>query len=915
MTFEIDEDDWLAHYGILRRSGRYPYGSGKDQEIRDQSDLPWAQGETNVERARLFQEHRDVLRSQGLSDTEIAKGFGMTTTQYRATIAIAKNEKKQADIAMAQRLKDKGLSNTAIGERMNINESSVRALLAPGVKDRAEVLESTSNMLRKRVDESGFVDIGKGVENHLGISNTKLATAVSMLESEGYRVHTVKVPQKGTGLETTFKVLAPPGTEWKDVRQNIDKIEGFKDFSDDNGRTWNEVGPPIKVDPSRLQVKWGPEGGSDADGVIYVRPGAKDLSLGSNTYAQVRIKVGDNHYLKGMAVLKDDLPDGVDLQFNTNKEKKANKLDALKPIKDDPENPFGTVFRQIPGPDGKNSSAMNIVNDETNWDTWSRNLASQMLSKQKPTLIRERLQATFDGKKKQLEEIEALTNPIVKKKLLQSYADDMDSSATHLKAAALPRQKTHVILPINSLKDNEVYAPNYQDGERLALIRYPHGGTFEIPELTVNNRNAEGRKTIDRGSAVIGINSKVAARLSGADFDGDTVVAIPNNDRKITTTPPLAGLKGFDPQSAYPGKDSNGNPLPGVKFMNDTQTQMGKISNLITDMTIANASQDELARAVRHSMVVIDAEKHSLNYKLSEQVNGITALKKKYQTKESGTFGGASTLISRIGADVRVNDFKPRPAKDGGPIDRETGRLVFVPSGKMYNKRVVDKKTGDVTWVPTPSTTKVKRGDLEEYRDAHKLSSGTEVEKLYADYSNSVRSLADRARKTLVNEPNMPYSPSAKKIYAKEVAALNAKLDLALQNAPLERKAQVLAGSIEKMKRDANPDMDSEEIKKVRNQALKTARQRVGSDKKVIEIEPREWDAIQAGAISSSKLSSIIDNANIDQIKQLATPKQQKKMTSVKVARAKNLYAAGYTQAEIAQALGVSLTTLKEALA
>lgn len=896
MTFEMSERDYLMHYGVLRRSGRYPWGSGK----------------TPLERADTFQAERDRLRKEGLSDTDIARGFGMTTTELRATIAIAKNERKQADIAMAQRLKDKGMGNVAIGERMNLNESSVRALLAPGVKDRADILNSTKEMLKNRVDESGFIDIGKGVENHLGISNTKLATAVSMLESEGYAVHTVKVPQKGTGLETTFKVLAPPGTEWKDVRQNIDKIEGFKDFSDDDGRTWTEIQPPLSVDPSRLQVNWSKKdadgneiGGGNADGVIYVRPGAKDLSLGGATYAQVRIKVGDGHYLKGMAVLKDDLPDGVDLQFNTNKEKKANKLDALKGLKDDPENPFGTVFRQLTDNNGKLASAMNIVNDEGDWDNWSRNLASQMLSKQKPTLIRERLNATYDQKKKQLDEIEALTNPVVKRKLLNSYADDMDSSATHLKAAALPRQKTHVILPINSLKDNEIYAPNYKDGEKVVLIRYPHGGTFEIPELTVNNRNPQGKKTIDRSTAVVGINAKVASRLSGADFDGDTVVVIPNNDKQITTSPPLAKLKGFDPQSAYPG-------FPNMKVMNDTQTQMGKISNLITDMTIANASQDELARAVRHSMVVIDAEKHKLNYKQSELDNGIKSLKTKYQ---GGPNKGASTLIARIGADVRVDDFKPRAAKDGGPIDRKTGKLVFVPTGATYNKRVVDKQTGEITWVPTPKSTKVKRGDLPENRDAHNLSSGTEVEKLYADYSNNVRSLADKARLNMVNTPNMKYSPSAKETYAKEVDSLNAKLNEALKNSPLERKAQVVAGSIEKMKRDADPTLDTEQIKKIRNQALKTARNRVGADKVLVDITPIEWEAIQAGAISGTKLSSILDNADIEKVKQLATPKTQKLMTSSKTARAKRLYESGYTQAEIASALGVSLTTLKEALA
>lgn len=67
-----------------------------------------------------------------------------------------------------------------------------------------------------------------------------------------------------------------------------------------------------------------------------------------------------------------------------------------------------------------------------------------------------------------------------------------------------------------------MYAPNYKDGETVALIRYPHGGTFEIPILTVNNKQAEGKRVLGNTPAdAIGINSKVAGRLSGADFDGD----------------------------------------------------------------------------------------------------------------------------------------------------------------------------------------------------------------------------------------------------------------------------------------------------------------------------------------------------------------------------------------------------------
>jgi hypothetical protein len=137
------------------------------------------------------------------------------------------------------------------------------------------------------------------------------------------------------------------------------------------------------------------------DGVIFVRPGVKDLSMGAAPYAQVRIAVDGTHYLKGMAVYKDDLPPGVDLQFNTNKSDTGNKLDAMKEVKRnkddgsvDMDNPFGaSISHQIGDRDHtgkitKLTSVMNIVNEEGKWSEWSRNLSSQMLSKQRPALAK-----------------------------------------------------------------------------------------------------------------------------------------------------------------------------------------------------------------------------------------------------------------------------------------------------------------------------------------------------------------------------------------------------------------------------------------------------------------------------------------------------------------------------------------------
>lgn len=871
----ISEEDYLAHYGILRKSGRYPWGSG----------------ETPYQRNAKFLNIVDELRKEGLSETEIARGFGITTTQLRAAKSIAKNEKRQADIAQAQRYKDRGWSNVAIGERMGINESSVRSLLAPGAKDKADVLQTTANMLKEQVDSKGYIDIGTGVEHHVGVSQTKMSTAVARLQEEGYKVHYVNVEQLGTGQFTKMKVLGGPDSEWVDVINNTDKIKQINSYSEDGGRTYLGIEPPTSISSKRVKVIYAEDGGAAADGVIYVRPGVDDISLGGSKYAQVRIAVDDTHFLKGMAMYKKDLPPGVDLAFNTNKSKKDVKtdLDAMKLLKDDPDNPFGAVITRQKG-------VMNIINEEGNWQDWSRSLSSQMLSKQSPLLAKSQLDMTFERKKNDLDEILKLTNPAVRKKLLESYADDADSSAVHLKAAALPRQGSHVILPVNSMKTTEIYAPNYRDGERVVLVRYPHGGIFEIPELTVNNRHREAKSLLGNARDAVGIHSKVAERLSGADFDGDTVLVIPNNNGRVKTAPALEGLKNFDPKHSYPAYD-------GMKPMSarTKQVKMGEVSNLITDMTIRGASANELARAVRHSMVVIDAEKHNLNYRQSETDNGIPQLKEKYQ---GGKRAGASTLVSRATSEVRPLDRKPRSAANGGPIDKATGKKVYEPTGAGYEK-------ANGKWVPK----RTKSTKLAETDDAFTLSSGTPIETIYATHSNKLKGLANTARKEAVNTKTTPYSPSAKAAYSKEVATLNSKLNVALMNAPRERQAQVVANAVVKKKKQANPDLEPAEVKKIKGQALAEARTRTGAKKELIEITPSEWDAIQAGAVSNNKLTQILNNTDIEQVKQLATPKTTTVMTSLKTMRAKTMANAGYTQAEIADALGVSATTISTTLA
>lgn len=887
----------LAHYGVKRRSGRYPWGSGQDPHQHS---------------GDLLSTIKD-LKAKGLSETEIAKGLGMTTTQLRAQKSIAKNEKRKADVAMVARLKEKGMSNTAIGRRMGINESSVRALLDPTLKERAGSTEALAKELKKQVGKDGLLDVGLGVEVNMGVTSTKMKTATAMLEAEGYHVHKVKVQQQTTGKFTEMKVLVPPGMDYKTVLAKRGEIKAPGVNIEDRGRTVYGIEKPTAVSSKRLKVRYGNEGGTDMDGVIELRRNVKDLSLGGSNYAQVRISIDGTHFLKGMAMYSDDLPKGYDIRFNTNKKPTGNKLDALKPMKDDPANPFGAVIRRqmhYESNGKKKLSAINIVNDEGTWGDWSKTLSSQFLSKQPVSLAKQQLKAARDKRKAEFEEIMALTNPSVKKKLLQSFADSVDSDAVDLKAASLPRQASQVILPVPKMKTTEVYAPNFKHGEKVVLVRHPHGGRFEIPELTVNNKNPHARKAIGtKVKDAIGIHPKVAERLSGADFDGDSVLCIPNNSGKVKTSPALKGLNGFDPKAMYP-------EYPGMKLMTSKQTQlkMGEVSNLITDMTIKGATQSEIARAVRHSMVVIDAEKHHLNYKQSEIDNGIAALKKKYQGRANA---GAATLISRASSKVYVPDRKPRSASKGGGIDKKTGRKVWEETGKTYKKPVFGEDGETVVgWKTEKSILKSKK--LAETNDAFSLVSkdGSTIETVYANHSNELKAMANEARKATLSIPSVRKNPQAAKTYAPEVKSLKAKVNEALRNKPRERQAQVLADAVVRAKKQADPTLakDKERLKKVRRQALAEARSRTGAGKKPFSITPQEWRAIQEGAVSQAALNKVLELADESVVRELATPRSQPKISSSMVSRAKAMSSRGKTAAEIAEALGISTTSVHRAL-
>lgn len=895
-------DDELMHYGTPRHSGRYPWGSGEN---------PYQSSTGLYGMAKQ-------LKSQGMSDKEIAESFGMSTREYKSAYSNAKNEVRAANRAEALRLKDKGYSNTAIGKRMGVNESTVRSWMDEDIAERSSISKNTAKALKSAVDDKKYIDIGGGVENQMGISRTALDNAVKMLKDEGYTVHYIQTEQLGTGHKTSIKVLAPPDTTYSEVWNHKADIEFPGFHSEDKGRTIDKIGKPVSISSKRIKINYAEEGGKDKDGVIELRRGVDDISLGKAKYAQVRIAVDGTHYLKGMAMYRDDMPDGVDIIFNTNKAKGTPMLgekdnSVLKPMKKDQDNPFGATIkgerelilaqRYYTDKNGKRQqSAINIVNEEGDWNTWRKSLSSQMLSKQSPMLAKKQLKLAYDLKQDEFDSIMKLENPVIRQQLLDKFADGCDSASVHLKAAGLPRQASKVILPFPSMKENEVYAPSFRDGEEVVLIRYPHGGTFEIPRLKVNNKVPDAKKTLHNAQDAIGINAKVAERLSGADFDGDTVLVIPTSTAKIKTSKTLDGLKDFDPQrdyKAYPG-------MPEVKGSGfHKQQQMGNVSNLITDMTIKGATPDELARAVRHSMVIIDAEKHNLNYKQSAIDNNIAELKKKYQ---GGSNRGASTIISRASATayvpVRKEITNTKYMTDDEKKRYSKGEKIYRETGETY----ISKKTGKEVKRISTST------KMAETSDANTLSSGYLIETVYSEHANKLKALANKARAESRSTDYIPYSKEAHVKYKDQVDSLNSKLNIALKNRPLERKAQLIANAKVKNVYAANPDMDSDDLKKLKGRCLTEARLQTGASKQQIKIEPKEWEAIQAGAISTNKLKSIVQNSDLDVLKQLAMPREMRGVTPAQESRIKVLESRGYTIAEIADAVGVSTGTITNVL-
>ena len=930
-------------------SGRYRKGTG---------DNPYQHGFSN------FLDRVDYYKRSGVTNQkDLAKLCGCeNTTDFRIAYSQALHEWKVNRAATAQAMldSDKYKTKKAVAEALGIRDTTLTSWLNPKSLERVNQAQNVADFLENQLKEKKMIDVGVGVERELNCSRTKLAEALAILEQKGYNVYGGRVPQAtNPGKKTTLSVLADTDQKWSDVYNHPELIQSVADYIVRQDGEGNDVVQkkwqyPESLDSSRLMIRYRDDKaydghtGLEKDGTIELRRNVPDLDLKGSHYAQVRIMVDGEKYLKGMALYSDHMPDGVDVVFNTNKTPdQANKV--LKDIKKDPDNPFGALLRNEGGQytyeDKDGNTKLGLINktrQEGDWEDWKDSLPSQFLAKQPIALIDKQLNKTIEEKQAEFDELMAMTNPTVKKSLLADFAEACDHQSVHMQAAALPRQKYQVILPIPTLKDDEVYAPYFKNGETIACIRFPNQGLFEIAICKVNNNNPQGKEMIGNSMDAVGLNKANADRLSGADYDGDTVLCVPCNDPKYSDTkimnqPLLDGLRDFDPKVQYGYdysekridkikkkdkfgkviKDEDGNPIyeekevthyfrngKELKPMTRTGLEMGNVSNLMMDATLRGASDDDKAAIARHCQVVIDAEKHHLDWEQSAIDNHIKELKKKYQERiddEDGSYHyGASTLITRAKSPTQI--VKPTGAPH---IDPETGKLYYTDKQKEP-QTYYDKKTGK---------TKIRMEDvalLETKDSAFDLVSDMHNAKelAYAKFSDTLRDMADQARKAIANTGDIQFNKQAEAKYHEEAEHLLSELMISEMNAPRERMAQLYARGITLAKLRDNPDMTKKEQRKASQSALAEGRVRFGAHRHKIDISPREWEAIQAGAINKTKLTAILKYADSDKVRDYATPKASTNLTPGQVNRIKSALAGGVSPSSLAEQYHVSVSTI-----
>ena len=252
-------------------------------------------------------------------------------------------------------------------------------------------------------------------------------------------------------------------------------------------------------------------------------------------------------------------------------------------------------------------------------------------------------------------------------------------------------------------------------------------------------------------------------------------------------------------------------------------------------------------------------------------------------------------------------------AKHKQYIDPETGDKVYEYTGET--KRVQKTVNGEKVWVDSKQLKTFESTRMAEAKDAYSLSSGHPMDNTYAEYANNLKNLARQARLEMLKiDTTPPVNKEAKAKYKDDIKDLMAQLTDAKSNAPLERRAQAIGGAWAREERNADPGMSYADYKKVKAKCLVKARTMVGAGKKKITISDRQWEAIQSNAISFTKMQEIFANTDSEKLVERALPKTFAGLSDTQLSRARSMIKNGATQAEVADALGVSVSTIARSL-
>ena len=291
-----------------------------------------------------------ALKSFSGSAKQIADELHLSTTDLRMQVRVAKHERRALQADRARSLREDGKTLDEIASILGYaNDSSVRALLNENTAANKNKAQATAEILKKELAEKGAIDVGTGVERQLGVSTGVLQEALFILETEGYNRYGVGVPQVNDPKKRTITpVISVPEIDQREVYQNLDLVKSVGDYhSTDGGESWDKREYPASIDSSRVKILYGDEGGALKDGVIEIRRGVADLDLGDSHYAQVRILVDGTHYLKGMAMYSDDMPDGADIVFNTNKHTGTPKFTEKLTLSDTASENLKNTFKGL----------------------------------------------------------------------------------------------------------------------------------------------------------------------------------------------------------------------------------------------------------------------------------------------------------------------------------------------------------------------------------------------------------------------------------------------------------------------------------------------------------------------------------------------------------------------------------------